>query len=202
MTTAKLDEQSNRLPRPSIDRHRQTIVATEAVLLWPRGWAKQAVNNPSPGLWPILAVVLGDENATTDLSVRKLYDLLGRRCGREQVTVLAGRCLWSVACGRDTLLRLAVRASAPTKLEMDIVLPARPLLGAVGWLVCGGTVALTTRRHADRLSAGVKIRDALHGLVLVSCPHSPQLAALATTRDEAKVGTSSCTRRDAHYGPP
>jgi len=85
---------------------------------------------------------------------------------------------------------------------MDIVLPARPLLGAVGWLVCGGTVALTTRRHADRLSAGVKIGDALHGLVLVSCPHSPQLAALATTRDDAKVGTSSCTSSDAHYGPP
>ncbi|MDQ3764538.1 MAG: hypothetical protein M3460_24175 [Actinomycetota bacterium] len=189
MTTAKLDEQSNRLHRrPTVDRPRQAIVATEAVLLWPRGLAMQAVNNPSPGLWPILAVVLSDENASIDLSVRRLYDLLGRRCRREQATVLAGRCLWSVACGRDTLLWLAVRASAPTKLEVDIVLPARPLLGAVGWLAGGGTVALTTRRHADRLSAGVKIHDALHGLVLVSCPRSPQLAALARARDEAEVG--------------
>jgi hypothetical protein len=189
MTTTKLDEQSNRLHRrPTVDRPRQTIVATEAVLLWPRGLAKQAVNNPSPGLWPVLAVVLSDENASTDLSVRRLYDLLGRWCSREQVTVLAGRCLWSVACGRDTpLLWLAVRASAATKLEVDIVLPARPLLGAVGWLAGGGTVALTTRRHADRLSTGVKIRDALHGLVLVSCPRSPQLAALARARDEAEV---------------
>jgi hypothetical protein len=189
MTIAKLDEQSNRLHRrPTLDRPRQTIVATEAVLLWPRGLAKQAVNNPGPGLWPILAVVLSDENATTDRSVRKLYDLVGRRCGPGQVTVLQGRCLWSVVRGWDALLRLTVRASAPTNLKVDIVLPARPLHGALAWLACGGTVALTTRQHANRLSAGVNVRDALHGLVLVSCPPSPELAALARARDEAEVG--------------
>jgi hypothetical protein len=189
MTIAKLDEQSNRLPsRPSADRPRQTIVtATDVVLLWPHGLAKQAVSNPGPRLWPIFVVVLCDENATTDLSVRKSYDLLGGQCSPGKVTVLAGRCLWSVVPGWDTLLRLAVRASAPVKLEVDVVLPARPLLGAVGWLACGRTVTLTTRRHANRLSTGVNVRNALPGLVLVNCPHSPELAALAKARDKAKV---------------
>ncbi len=189
MTIAKLDEQSNWLPpRPYADRPRQTMTAaTDVVLLWPRGLAKQAVSNPGPGLWPLFAVVLCDENATTDLSVRKLYDVLGGRGSSRKVTVLAGRCLWSVVPGRDPLLRLAVRASTPVKLEVDVALPARPLLGAVGWLACGGTVALTTRRHANRLSTGVNVRDALHGLVLVNSPPSPELAALAKARNRAKM---------------
>ena len=51
MTIAKLGEQSNRLPpRPSAGRPRQTMVAaTDVVLLWPRGLAKQAVSNPARG---------------------------------------------------------------------------------------------------------------------------------------------------------
>ena len=188
MTIAMLDEQSNRLPpRPSADRPRQTMVAaTDVMLLWPRGLAKQAVSNLGPELWPLFAVVLCDENATADLSVRKLYDVLGGRCSPGKVTVLVGRCLWSVVPGRDALLRLAVRASAPVKLEVDVALPVRPLLGAVGWLSCGGTVALTTRRHANRLSTGVNVRDALYGLMLVNSPRSPELAALAKARNKGQ----------------
>jgi hypothetical protein len=185
MTTARLDRQSaRRRGRPSVDRPRQTIVAIEAVLLWPRRSGKQAVSNAGPGLWPILAVVLGDENASTDPSVRTLYDLLGRRRTAGQVTVLKGRCLWSVVWEQDTLLRLAVRTSAPTRFEVDIMLPARPLLDAVGSLTRGGTVALTTRQHASQLNAGVNVGDALHGLVLVNCPQLPELAALARAQAE------------------
>ncbi|HVE96606.1 MAG TPA: hypothetical protein VNA67_06440, partial [Pseudonocardiaceae bacterium] len=48
-------------------------------------------------------------------------------------------------------------------------------------LARGATVAITTRRHASRLTDRVDIREALNKLVLLSCTPSAELAALART---------------------
>lgn len=162
-----------------------TMVAIEAVLLWPHRPTGKPTGDGETGLWPVLAVVLGDQAVPNDPSARQLFDLLyhGQRTGR--VTMLHGASQWSIRDGQDLMLRLAVRASTPIKLDVDVVLPAQPLRHILATLARGATVAITTRRHADRLTAGVSARDALHGLVLVTCPPSMELAALARAHSAA-----------------
>jgi hypothetical protein len=170
--------------QPTEARPSPTMLAIEAVLQWPRRPASSTSTDRTATRWPLLAIVVGeqvlsDQAVAGGPSVLPLFDLLrgGQRSGR--VTVLRGTSVWSVRGGQESLLRLAVRASAPVQLDVDILLPARPLRHLLATLSRGATVAITTRQQADRLTAGVSARDALSGLTLVPCQPSPELAALA-----------------------
>lgn len=149
-------------------------MAVQAVLLWPR--RDTPAGEPVPeDRWPMLVIVLADRDGSPDPSLRRLYALLDRS-DEQSLTVLEGNGLWSVLQRRELLLRLALRAEL---LNVDILMPAQLLSAHLSRLSWGGALALTTRRHADRLTTGCRVSDAFRGLVLVNCPPSTELAALA-----------------------
>jgi hypothetical protein len=163
---------SERVVRPS-------LVAREALLLWPRRVGVSVATIQEAGLWPVFAVVLAERDPHDDLAVAPLYDLLDRPEHLDRLSVIDGRCEWTVINPRLALLELAVHATAPVRFSADIILPARPVLSTLSLLAHGGTVAITTERHANSITGRVDIREALNKLVLFSCPQSAELAALA-----------------------
>lgn len=148
-----------------------TLVAVEALLLWPNG-----VPTGHSTTWPIFAIVLDDPAAAIPDSVRPLFDLLDGPKRRSRVTIVKSRCRWTVLNafnGRRTVRKFSVRAYAPVNFEVDILLPARPLLGLpthiLGQPTHGGaTLALTTRQHAEQITDGIDFQDALRELVLLT----------------------------------
>ena len=162
---------------PPRDHSVRAMVAIEAVLLWPR---REPADRPLEGLWPVLALVLGDRTDSSDRSVRRLFTLLDdrRRCN---ATVLDGTAVWAVAPGYQPLLRLSIRARSSDGLDLDILVPARPIRSMLARLATGGVVAVTTRRHADRLTTGSRMGEALRGLVLINCKPSAELSEFART---------------------
>lgn len=147
-----------------------TLVAVEALLLWPNGDPSSRSNT-----WPIFAIVL-DEPAAIPDAARPLFELLDEPKRRNRITVLKSRCRWTVLNalnGRRTVRKFSVRAYAPVNFEVDILLPASPLLGlpthVLGQPTHGGaTLALTTRQRAARITDGVDFQDALRELVLLT----------------------------------
>lgn len=175
-------------PAPGlVDRTRPTMVAVEAVLLWPRGVGESVTTIDEAGLWPVFAVVLDEREAPVAPGARQLFDLLDRPEHADRIAVVDGRCQWTVLDARHAVLKLAVRASAPFHVDLDIVLPARPVLGILDVVARGATVAITTRRHSSRLTGQVDIREALNELVLLSCTPSAELATLARTLRQAQA---------------
>lgn len=148
-----------------------TLVAVEALLLWPNG----APTNDSTK-WPILAIVLDEPTAAIPDAARPLFELLDAPKRRSRITIVSSRCRWTVLNalnGRRTVRKFSIRAYAPVNFEVDILLPARPLLGlpthVLGQPTHGGaTLALTTRQHADHITDGIDFQDALRELILLT----------------------------------
>lgn len=164
---------------------RPNLVAREALLLWPRRVGRSAATIQEAGLWPVFAVVLGEREPDEDPGVLPLYDLLERPEHLERICVVEGRCQWTIIDPRHALLELSVHATAPVRFDVDIILPARQVLGTLTLLARGGTVAITTQRHLETLIPRADIRDALTKLVLFSCPPSAELEALASSVSDA-----------------
>lgn len=169
---------------PSRSEHRDkpaVLVAMEVVLLWPRGVRGPAATVEEAGLWPVFVIVVGDRPTTIEeSSVAPLFDLLDRPRHEGELMVVGARCDWSVLDQRNALLRLAIHGDAPVRFATEIIFPAREVLGILGVVARGATIGITTSRHAGRLMGrGVDIRRALDEVVLLSCPYSSELAALA-----------------------
>ena len=178
MTTAMGVEPGRRVVRPN-------VVAREALLLWPRRVGLSVATIQEAGVWPVFAIVLGEREAEEDPGVLPLYDLLEQPEHLERLSVVKGRCEWTIIDPRHALLDLSVSATAPVSFEVDIILPARQVLSALPLLARGGTIAITTQRHSGALTSRADIRDALTTLVRFSCPPSAELEALAASVTES-----------------
>lgn len=166
-------------------------MAIEVLLLWPRGMAGGPPTVEETRLWPVFVMVVtepGDE----DIGVaRPLFDLLDLPKRDNELTVVTAVSEWTVLDRTNALLGVTVRAAAPVAFDLRILLPAAQVLGILDVVANGATIGITTRGRAARLRGRVDIRTALHDVVLVSCPPSLELAALAHTvqaaRDEASA---------------
>jgi hypothetical protein len=173
MHTLATDRTAHRSSEPTCGAHTQsnTLVAVEALLLWPNG---SSTNHSAT--WPIVAIVLDRPAASIPDAVRPLFELLDRPEQRSRVTVVRSRCQWTVLNalnGRRTVRKFSVRAYAPVNFEVDILLPARPLLGlpthVLGQPTHGGaTLALTTRQRAEQITDGIGFQNALRELVILN----------------------------------
>lgn len=149
------------------------MVAVEMLVLRQR----EAGASASAEAWPILAVVVAPPKSP-DPEAAALFDLLDGRPGTDRVATVAGYSRWSVLDERHGLLALSVHAHTPVRFEVDIVLPARPVLGLYDMLTNGAIVALTTPRQAARIHGQVDMRAALSTLVLVTGTLSTEFAEL------------------------
>ncbi len=154
-----------------------TAVAIEVLLLWPRGVAKPPVTVDEAGLWPVFAVVVAEPPDDGAGTARPLFDLLNE----PGPAVVTAETSWSVIDQSRALLGLTVRGVAPAEFGLRVLLPAARVLGVLDVVAGGGTIGITTGYRAGRLRDRVDIRTALDDLVLLSCPPSVELAALAHT---------------------
>jgi hypothetical protein len=154
------------------------LVATEAVLLWPREVGSPATVDEA-GRWPVFVLVV-NERARPDIpAAAPLLDLVDRPQHGSEPAVVAARCRWSVVVARNALLRVAVRAEVPVRFAAEILVPSRQVLGVLDVVARGATIGLTTERHAATLGERVDIRRVLQHVVLLSCAPSTELARLA-----------------------
>lgn len=171
----------------SVDRHQQaTMVAVEVVLLWPQGVGAGPVTVDEAGLWPVFVLVVGERRDLLSSSARSLFDLLDAPKRPDEITVVRGRTHWTIVDSRQALLRLSVRADVPVGFESDILVPAERVLGILDVVARGATIGITTRRHAVGLRDRVDIHAALRHVVLLSCPPSVELGALAQMVGDAQ----------------
>lgn len=160
-------------------RQRAALVATEVLLLWPRGVGSPATIHEA-GLWPVFVLVVGDRLRVDVPAAAPLLDLVHRPRREHELAVVAARCRWSVVDARNALLRVAIQAQAPQRFDVEILVPARRVLGMLDIAARGATIGVTTTRHANDLGGGrVDIRKALHQVVLLSCEPSRELSRLA-----------------------
>jgi hypothetical protein len=158
-----------------------TAVAIEVLLLWPRGVAGPVTTAEEAGRWPVFAMVVTEPPGDAADGAQPLFDLLDRPKGAGEPTVVAAETAWSVLDRPNALLGLAVRGVAPVRFRLRVLLPSAQVLGILDVVARGATIGITTRRRAARLRERVDIRTALSDLVLLSCPPSVELAALAHT---------------------
>lgn len=159
----------------TIDRRATVLLAREALLLWPRGESHSS--DPAvPDLWPVFAVVVDERHLRRVPGGRSL---LGRIDGRNGLTLLDGVCRWQVLAADAPLLALSVRSDAPVAVDLDLMLPARSLVGELDRLAAGPTIGITTTGHAAALSAGADVRSALRLLALSRSAPCPELTRLA-----------------------
>lgn len=111
------------------------------------------------GPWPVLAVVLDEPNELAEPVVRPVFELLDDPARTDRIAVVAARCHWSVLDPEGSLLLLSVPASAPVRFDLNIVVPAQPVLGFTHLLTRGSTIAFTDQRHARRLPERVRVRN-------------------------------------------
>lgn len=173
MHTLATDRTVHTNGEPPCDAHPQptTLVAVEALLLWPNGAAPSHSTK-----WPIFAIVLDEPAAAIPDATRPLFELLDAPKRRSRLTIVRSRCRWTMLNAlnaRRTVRKFSVRAYSPVKFDVDILLPARPLVGLpthmVGQPTHGGaTLALTTRKHAEQIHNGIDFQDALRELVLLT----------------------------------
>lgn len=158
-----------------------TAVAIEVLLLWPRGVTGPVATADEAGRWPVFAMVVTEPPGETAGSARALFELLDRPRREGEPTVVAADTAWSVLDADNALLGLTVQGLAPIRFGLRILLPSARVLGILDVVARGATIGITTRRRAARLRDRVDIRTALSDLVLLSCPPSVELAALAGT---------------------
>ncbi|GGS32220.1 MULTISPECIES: hypothetical protein [Actinokineospora] len=159
----------------TIDARTTVLLASEALLLWPRG-ESQHVDPAVADLWPVFAVVVDDRHLRRAPGGRALQ---GRIDGRHSFTLLDGVARWQVLTADAPLLGLTVRAEAPVPVGLDLVIPAKSLVGELGRLAAGPTVGITTSGRAAALAAGADVRTALRVLALARSAPCPELTALA-----------------------
>lgn len=159
----------------TIDARTAVLLAREALLLWPRGGSHH-VDPSVADLWPVFAVVVDDRHLRRAPGGRAL---LGRIDGRYGFTLLDGVAQWGVLAADSPLLALSVRAEAPVPVELDLVLPARSLLGELDRLAAGPTVGITTTRRVAALADGAETGAALRALALARSAPSADLVSLA-----------------------
>ncbi|MGH3881405.1 MAG: hypothetical protein ACRDSK_30640 [Actinophytocola sp.] len=164
--------------RPARDERSATLVAKEAILLWPRH-----VDEPrgSTWPWPVFVIAVRDLPVSETSSAGPLFDLLHRPRRPDELAVVGARCRWSVLDQRNALLRLSIHGVAPVRFAVDIVFPVREVSGLLD-VLSDATLAVTTAGRAERLSGRpVGVRQALTDVVLLICPESTQtLAELAS----------------------
>jgi hypothetical protein len=154
------------------------LVATEAVLLWPREVRSPATVDEA-GLWPVFVLVVSERSQSDVPSAAPLLEMVNRpRVGGGPV-VATTRSRWSVVDARNALLKIAVRAEAPVPFAAEILVPARHVLGVLDVVARGATIGVTTTRRSIQLAGRVDIRRVLDGVVLLSCSPSAELARLA-----------------------
>ncbi len=167
------------LPRPAADADRRaTMVAVEAVLLWPRDAGSLSAVADEPQ-WPVVTVVVA-EPRTGDPDTAALFALLDSPVRHDLISVLDGSCSWTVRDESHSLLTLTVHLTAPVRCEVDVVLPMRPLSDVVDVMTAGATIALTSPARAARINAPIDVRTTLAEVVLVNCRPSADLARAAT----------------------
>jgi hypothetical protein len=168
-----------------------TAVAIEVLLLWPRGVAGPVTTAEEAGRWPVFAMVVTEPPGELARGAQPLFDLLDRPRREGEPTVVAAETSWSVLDHANALLGLHVRGVAPVRFGMRVLLPSTRVLGILDVVARGATIGITTGRRAARLRDRVDIRTALSDLVLLSCPPSVELAALAHTLTVAQGGEPS-----------
>ena len=154
-------------------------MAVEVLLLWPRGVTSPSTTAEEAGLWPVFAMVVTEPEDPA--GARPLFDLLARPKHDHELTVVTARTGWSVLDAANALLDMRVRANAPVGFDLRILLPSAKVLGILDVVARGATVGITTRARADRLRGRVDIGAVLREVVLLSCPPSVELSALAHT---------------------
>ena len=159
----------------TIDTTTTVLLARAALLVWPRGESQQ-VDPAIADLWPVFAVVVDDHHLRRAPGGRALRTRID---GRSAFTLLDGVARWHVLAADAPLLSLSVRSTAPVAMSVDLVLPARSLLGELDRLAAGPTVGITTASRADALGAGADVRAALRAIALARSAPSPDLARLA-----------------------
>jgi hypothetical protein len=158
--------------------HGPTLVATEVVLLWPRGLA-ESTTVADAGLWPVFVMVVGERPDAEQTLATPLFDLLDRPRHSNEMAVVAGGCSWSILDARNALLKFRVRATAPVRFTAQIIVPAQRVLGLLDVVARGATIGITTRRRARLLDRQVGVSEALREVVLLGCAPSSELATLA-----------------------
>ncbi|HEY7595393.1 MAG TPA: hypothetical protein VH969_19740 [Actinophytocola sp.] len=153
-------------------------MATEVVLLWPRGVGSPATIDEA-GLWPVFVLVVGDRQRADVPAAAPLLDLVNQHRQENELAVVAAGCRWSVVDARNALLKVTIQAQAPRRFEVEILVPARRVLGMLEVAARGATIGVTTTRQANNLGERVDIRQALHRVVLLSCEPSTELSRLA-----------------------
>lgn len=161
-------------------RHQvSTLVAIEVMLLWPRGVDPSPVTTGEAGLWPVFVLVVSEPSGEVPASVAPLFELVERPRLGSEMAVVSGECRWSVLDARNALLKVELRARAPERFAVDVLVPARRVLGVLDVVARGATVGITTSRHAGALTGRrIDIRRALHEVVLLNCEPSTELSAV------------------------
>ena len=163
------------------------------MLLQPRDRDEPVSTIVDRGPWPLFVIVL-DDRAAVDRGAGPLFDLLDRPHAN-RIPMAHSRYRWSVDPS-GKVLKLALRIHEPTRLNLDIVMPARSLLGVISQLPAEVTFAITTKQHADKLTERVRIRDALHEMVLLVSPAlsgSPHDGLAELRRNGQSLGRPSTT---------
>lgn len=165
-------------------------VATEVLLLWPRGVPGAVATAGEAGLWPVFVMVVTEPDDVEYGPARPAFELLDRPRHDGELTVVAAETSWSLLDPAHALLDLDVRAALPVAFELRILLPAAPVLGILDVVARGATIGITTHDRADRLRGRVDIATALRDVLLLSCDPSVELEALASVlfaaRDEMR----------------
>jgi hypothetical protein len=165
MQTAEKTSQRERRQPAALDNVQQApLVAVGAVLLQPRSRIAPAGTIVDRGSWPIFVIVL-DDRAAADRRAEPLFHLLDQP-HVNRIPMAHSHYRWSMSRS-GAMLKLALRSHEPTWNDLDIVMPAQPLLGVLSRLPANATFAITTERHADKLTERVHVRDALHEMVLL-----------------------------------
>jgi len=151
-------------PAQDGDAKEARFVAVGAVLLKPVDRPEQSATIVNRGAWPIFVIVL-DDRAIDDEVAGPLFELL-ERPHASRIAITHTRFRWSVSRSGD-IVTLALQTREPTKIALDIKVPARPLLSILPQLPADAAFAITTKRHADKLTNRVALRDALHEVVLL-----------------------------------
>lgn len=130
-------------------------------------------------LWPALVVVVSEPVDAEHGSAAALYDLLNRPDDLAGSSVLSGRCEWTVVDPVLAMVGLTVRSAAPVGFAIRVLVPAGRVLPVLEVAAEGGMLAITTRSRAARMTTGDGLGRLLRDVLLVPCPASPELAALA-----------------------
>lgn len=166
------------MPARASDRVRPmspTSVATEVLLLRPRGGAEPPVEGDST-LWPLFVLVVTEP--ATPAGTLPLSGLLDRPKHENELSAVAVESAWSVLDPANAMLALTVRAAVPVAMDLKILLPAAPVLAILDVVDRGATIGITTRDRADRLRGRVDVRTALRDVLLLSHLPSADLAAV------------------------